>query len=66
MSGSGSAEIANTVNLAVLAGVVAAICYAMMRVDGADLFPVAPEVEPAQAVRRLSNPARPTRNSSMR
>jgi AraC-like DNA-binding protein len=44
MSGSGSAEIANTVNLAVLAGVVAAICYAMMRVDGADLFLVAPEV----------------------
>ena len=45
MSGSGSAEIANTVNLTVLAGVVAAICYAMMRVDGADLFPVSPEVE---------------------
>ena len=45
MSGSGSAEIANTVNLTVLAGVVAAICYAMMRVDGADLFPVAPDVE---------------------
>jgi len=45
MSGSGSAAIANTVNLAVLAGVVAAICYAMMRVDGADLFAAAPEVE---------------------
>jgi AraC-like DNA-binding protein len=45
MSGSGSAEIANTVNLAVLAGVVAAICYAMMRVDGADLFPAPPEVQ---------------------
>jgi AraC-like DNA-binding protein len=45
MSGSGSAEIANTVNLAVLAGVVAAICYAMMRVDGADLFPAAPEIQ---------------------
>jgi AraC-like DNA-binding protein len=45
MSGSGSAAIANTVNLAVLAGVVAAICYAMMRVDGADLFPAAPEVQ---------------------
>jgi AraC-like DNA-binding protein len=45
MSGGGSAEIANTVNLAVLAGVVAAICYAMMRIDGADLFPVAPEVQ---------------------
>ena len=50
MSGSGAAEIAsadiaNTVNSAILAGVVAAICYAMMRVDGADLFPVAPEVQ---------------------
>jgi AraC-like DNA-binding protein len=33
------------VNLAVLAGVVAAICYAMMRVDGADLFPAPPEVQ---------------------
>jgi len=45
MSGSGSAEIANTVNLTVLAGVVAAICSAMMRVDGADLFPAPPEVQ---------------------
>jgi hypothetical protein len=45
MSGSGGAEIANTVNLVVLAAVVAAICYAMMRVDGADLFPAAPEVQ---------------------
>jgi AraC-like DNA-binding protein len=45
MSGSSSAEIANTVNLAVLAAVVAAICYAMMRVDGADLFPAASEVQ---------------------
>ena len=45
MAGSGSAAIANTVNLAVLAGVVAAICYAMMRVDGVDLFPAPPQVE---------------------
>jgi AraC-like DNA-binding protein len=45
MSGSGNAEIANTMNLAVLAGVVAAICYAMMRVDGTDLFAVSSEVE---------------------
>ena len=44
-SGSGSAEIANTVNLAALAGVVAAICYAMMRVDGADLFPAPAEAK---------------------
>ena len=33
-------------NSAVLAGVVAAICYAMMRVDGADLFPAASQVAP--------------------
>jgi AraC-like DNA-binding protein len=44
LSGNGSAEIANTVNSAVLAAVVAAISIAMMRVDGADLFPAAPEV----------------------
>ena len=41
------AEIANTVNAAVLAGIVAAISYAMMRVDGAELFPAAPEPVPA-------------------
>jgi AraC-like DNA-binding protein len=45
LSGSGPAEIANTVNLAALAAVVAAISIAMMRVDGADLFPVPPEVQ---------------------
>ena len=43
LSGSGSAEIANAVNSAALAAVVAAISIAMMRVDGADLFPAAPE-----------------------
>ena len=41
----GGTEIANAVNSAVLAAVVAAISFAMMRVDGADLFPVAPAVE---------------------
>jgi AraC-like DNA-binding protein len=45
LSRSGSAEIANTVNSAVLAAVVAAISIAMMRVDGADLFPAAPEIQ---------------------
>ena len=50
LSGSGSAEIANTVNSAVLAAVVAAISMAMMRVDGADLFPAAPEVQADTAV----------------
>ena len=38
-----AADVANTVNSAALAGVVATICYAMMRVDGAELFPAAPE-----------------------
>jgi AraC-like DNA-binding protein len=33
--------IANVANVAVLAAIVAAICYVMMRVDGAELFPVA-------------------------
>jgi AraC-like DNA-binding protein len=45
LSGSGAAEIANTVNSAALAVVVAAISIAMMRVDGADLFPAPPEVQ---------------------
>src|SRR4029078_9897303 len=40
------ADVANTVNSAALAAVVAAICYAMMRVDGAELFP--PAREPAR------------------
>lgn len=43
-SGGGFSEIANAVNSAALAAVVAAISMAMMRVDGADLFPAAPEV----------------------
>jgi AraC-like DNA-binding protein len=33
--------IANLANVALLAAIVAAICYVMMRVDGAELFPVA-------------------------
>lgn len=45
MSGNGAAEIANAVNSAVLAAVVVAISIAMMRVDGADLFPAPPEVQ---------------------
>ena len=50
LSGGGS-DIANTVNSAVLAIVVAAISFAMMRVDGADLFPAsaAVQVEPVVA-----------------
>lgn len=44
MSGGGEAAIANAANSAALAAVAAAISIAMMRVDGADLFPAAPEV----------------------
>jgi AraC-like DNA-binding protein len=40
LSGDDAAAIANTANAAVLAGVVAAISSAMLRVDGADLFAV--------------------------
>ncbi len=44
IAGSGvAAEWANIVNSAVLAGIVAAITWAMLRVDGADLFTAAPE-----------------------
>lgn len=42
----GSSEFASTVNSAALAGVVAAISFAMMRVDGAELFPATPEIQP--------------------
>lgn len=45
-----AAEVANTVNSAALAGVVAAISYAMMRVDGADLFPAVPDAAPVVIV----------------
>jgi AraC-like DNA-binding protein len=45
LSGTDAAEIANAVNSAALAAVVAAISIAMMRVDGADLFPTTPEVQ---------------------
>jgi len=54
VSGGDAATIANVANAAILAGIVAAISSAMMRVDGADLFPaaaVAP-VAPAPAAAR--------------
>jgi AraC-like DNA-binding protein len=44
VSGREAADVANTANAALLAGIVATICYAMMRVAAADLFPVAPVV----------------------
>jgi len=40
------------VNAAVLTGIVAAICYAMMRVNAADLFPA-----PAEAAAAVAGPA---------
>lgn len=60
MAGGGSAEIANVLNSAALVAIVAAIAIAMMRVDGADLFPAAPAIkietavaEPGAADRKL-------------
>ncbi|MGY3510439.1 helix-turn-helix domain-containing protein [Bradyrhizobium lupini] len=49
LAGSDVGDVANTVNTGVLASIVAAIAYAMMRVDGADLFPAAAEAAPAIA-----------------
>jgi AraC-like DNA-binding protein len=46
LSGGEAAGIATTVNSAALAAIVAAISWLMMRVDGADLFPVASEPAP--------------------
>jgi AraC-like DNA-binding protein len=45
LSGNGASELANALNSAALAAVVGSIAIAMMRVDGADLFPVAPETK---------------------
>lgn len=45
MAGGRSVEIANVLNSALLAAVVGAIAIAMMRVDGADLFPAASEIK---------------------
>jgi AraC-like DNA-binding protein len=50
LSGGEAAGIANTVNSAVLAAIVATISWLMMRVDGADLFPVAAEIAAAPDV----------------
>jgi AraC-like DNA-binding protein len=44
VSGRGAADVANTANAALLAGIVAAICYSMMQIAAVDLFPVAPVV----------------------
>lgn len=47
VAGSDVGDFANTINAGVLACIVAAIAYAMLRVDGTDLFPVAAETAPA-------------------
>ena len=46
LAGGGAAEMANTLNSAMLAAVVTAISIAMMRVDDSDLFPAAPAARP--------------------
>jgi AraC-like DNA-binding protein len=51
----GGTEIASTVNSAALAAVVAAISFAMMRVDGAELFPAAPAVGAEVADRAIAD-----------
>ncbi|WP_314954309.1 helix-turn-helix domain-containing protein [Bradyrhizobium cosmicum] len=48
LAGSDVGDIANTINSGVLAAVVAVIAYAVMRVDGADLFPGAAEAAPSE------------------
>ncbi|MBR0843840.1 AraC family transcriptional regulator [Bradyrhizobium liaoningense] len=47
VAGSRVGDAADTINAGVLACIVAAIAYAMMRVDAADLFPVAAKAAPA-------------------
>jgi AraC-like DNA-binding protein len=49
VAGSDAGDLADTVNAGVLACIVAAIAFAMMRVDGADLFPVNAKVAPVVA-----------------
>jgi AraC-like DNA-binding protein len=44
VSGREAADVANTANAALLAAIVATICYSMTRVAAVDLFPVAPVV----------------------
>ncbi len=57
MSGGAATDIANTVNAAVFAAIVAAICYAMMHVTATDLFPAAPDLPGPAAAIQASNAA---------
>jgi AraC-like DNA-binding protein len=54
VSGREAADVADTANAGLLAGIVAAICYSMTRVAAVDLFPVAPVVT---AVANVSAPS---------
>src|SRR5713226_4975173 len=54
ISGREAADVANTANAALLSGIVATICYSMMRVAAGDLLPVAPVVT---AVANLPGPS---------
>jgi AraC-like DNA-binding protein len=54
VSGREAADIANTANAALLAGIVATICYSMTRVAATDLLPVAPIVTAVADVPGLS------------
>jgi len=49
ISGGHAAAVANAINAALLACIVAAICVAMLRVDGAELFAAAPAADEAVA-----------------
>jgi AraC-like DNA-binding protein len=58
VSGGGAADIANAANAALLVLIVAAICFAMMQVTAADLFPAADNVSaPATAAALEPNAA---------
>jgi AraC-like DNA-binding protein len=61
ISGREAADVANTANAALLAAIVAAICYAMLRVAAVDLFPVVPV---AAAVTNLAGPSVAAQDSS--
>ncbi|MDB5576983.1 MAG: AraC family transcriptional regulator [Bradyrhizobium sp.] len=61
ITGSNTADIVNTANAAVLAVIVASICHAIMRIDGAELFaaPVAANTASESVVAQDSSVADP-------
>src|SRR6266480_3754197 len=56
ISGREAADLANTANAALLAGIVAVICYSMTRVAAADLFAVAPAAAVADVAGPMAAP----------